>query len=113
VFLGEGGLDMGGTTFIDVERSTAVLSRVRTATVSIYGRSFNTTSAGSFSWQTFSGTGATASGSVPNGAAYQWVPGVATAALPADDSSTLLRIRPGPPTNRLVVNRVEICFEAD
>lgn len=111
-FLGEGGLELSGTVFIDVELSTSGLPPVSQATVAIYGRSFNTTASGSFSWQTFDGTGATPSGSVSNVAPYQWYPGNATAALPAGNSGTLLRIRAGPPSGALIVRRVEICFNA-
>ncbi|MBX3270744.1 MAG: hypothetical protein KF729_10805 [Sandaracinaceae bacterium] len=111
-FLGEGGLELSGTAFIDVELSTSGLGRVERATLAIYGRSFNTTASGSFSWQTFSGTGATPSGFVSNVAPYRWYGADATAPLPAGDERTLLRIRPGPPSGALIVARVEICFDA-
>jgi len=111
-YLGEGGLELSGTVFIDVELSTALLSSISNATLAVYGRSYSTTASGSFSWQTFSGTGATSSGFVSNSAPYEWYPADATAALPAGDDGTLLRIRAGPPSNALIVNRVEICFDA-
>ncbi|MCB9592009.1 MAG: hypothetical protein H6719_04690 [Sandaracinaceae bacterium] len=112
-FLGEGGLDLSGTVFIDVELSTSGLSRVRNATLAIYGRSFNTTTSGSFEWMSFSGSGASPYAGVSNAAPYAWYGASATSALPAGDSGTLLRIEAGPPSNALVVNRVEICFDAD
>jgi len=111
-FLGEGGLELSGTVFIDVELSTDLLPPVSTATLAVYGRSYSTTASGSFSWQTFSGTGAAPSGSVSNSAPYRWYAADATAALPAADDGTLLRIRAGPPSNALIVSRVEICFDA-
>ncbi len=111
-FLAEGGLDMSGTVFIDVELSTRFLSTVRRATLSIYGRSFNTTGSGSFSWMSFSGSGATPFGFVSNVAPYRWYSADATSALPAGDGGTLLRIEPGPPSNALIVARGEICFDA-
>ena len=111
-FLGEGGLELSGTVFIDVELSTAMLSRVRNATLSIYGRSYSTGSSGSFEWTSFSGSGASPRGGVANSAPYQWYPANATTALPAGDGGTLLRIEAGPPSNALIVNRVEICFDA-
>jgi hypothetical protein len=111
-FLGEGGLEMSGTVFMDIELSTAGLPAVQNATIAIYGRSYNTTSSGSFSWQTFSDVGATASGFVSNSAPYEWYLADATSALPAGDDGTLLRIRPGPPSGALIVNRVEVCFHA-
>jgi hypothetical protein len=111
-FLGEGGLELSGTAFIDVELSTGGLGAVTSATLAIYGRSFHTTSSGSFSWQTFSDTGEAPSGSVSNVAPYRWYLADATTALPASDDGTLLRIRAGPPSDALIVNRVEICFDA-
>lgn len=111
-FLGEGGLELSGTVFIDVELSTAMLSRVRNATLAIYGRSYSTGSSGSFEWTSFSGSGASPRGGVANSAPYQWYPANATTALPAGDGGTLLRIEAGPPSNALIVNRVEICFDA-
>lgn len=111
-FLGEGGLELSGTTFIDVELSTASLAHVSNATIAIYGRSFATTSSGSFSWMTFDGSGASPYGGVSNSAPYEWYPADATAALPAGNGGVLLRIEAGPPSNSLVVRRVEICFDA-
>ncbi len=112
-FLGEGGLDLSGSVFIDVELSTAGLSPGGTATLAIFGRSYKTTASGSFSWQTFSGTGATPSGSVSNVAPYRWYRADVTTALPAGDDSVLLRIKAGPPSGSLVVRRVEVCFNAN
>ncbi|MCC7539368.1 MAG: hypothetical protein IT379_24300 [Deltaproteobacteria bacterium] len=112
IFLGEGGLDLEGTAFIDVELSTAGLSSIRSVTLAIYGRSFATTASGSFSWQTFDGIGATPTDSVSNVAPYAWYFGDATLELPPGDSGVLLRIRAGPSSDALIVNRVEICFDA-
>ncbi len=111
-FLGEGGLELSGTVFIDVELSTNLLSSVSNATIAIYGRSYNTTTSGSFTWQTFSGTGASPHGGVSNSAPYEWYLANATTALPAGDAGTLLRIRAGPPSGALIVSRVEVCFDA-
>ena len=111
-FLGVGGLDLEGTAFIDVELSTAGLSSIRNVTIAIFGRSYATTTSGSFTWQTFSGTGAAPSGSVANSAPYEWYGANATSAFTPGDSGVLLRLRAGPPSNALIVNRVEICFDA-
>lgn len=111
-FLGEGGLDLSGTVFIDVELSTSGLSSISNVSIGVYGRSFATTTSGSFRWQTFSGTGATPSNSVANSAPYEWYRGAATSAFVAGDSGVLLRLRAGPSSNALIVNRVEVCFTA-
>jgi hypothetical protein len=111
IFLGEGGLDLSGTVFIDVDLSTAGISSIQHVTLSIYGRSFNTTTSGSFTWQTFQGTGASPSGGVSNSAPYKWYSADATAAFTPGNSAVKLRIKAGPPSSALVVNRVELCFD--
>ena len=111
-FLGDGGLVLEGTVFIDVELSTVGLSSIRDVTLAIRGRSYNTTTSGSFSWQTFTGTGASPYGSVYNSAPYQWYGADATTAFAPGDSGVYLRIRAGPPSGSLIVNRVELCFDA-
>jgi hypothetical protein len=108
VFLGEGGLDLSGTGFIDVELSFSGLSSLSNVTLAIYGRSFSTGSSGSFEWQTFDGTGA--SGLVANSAPYEWYRADATDAFTAGDDGILLRIYPGRPSGSLIVNRVELCI---
>jgi hypothetical protein len=108
VFLGEGGLDLSGTGFIDVELSFSGLSSLSNVTLAIYGRSFSTGSSGSFEWQTFDGTGG--SGLVANSAPYEWYDADATDAFTAGDDGILLRLYPGPPSGSLIVNRVELCI---
>lgn len=110
VFLGEGGLDFGGTVFMDVELSTVGLASLGAVTIAVYGRSFNTTSSGSFTWQTFDGTGAAPRDLVANSAPYEWYLADATTEFSPGDDGVLLRLYPGPSSGRLVVNRVEICF---
>ena len=112
-FLGEGGLDLSGTAFMDVELSTAGLASIRRVTLALYGRSYSTGSSGSFSWMTFDGAGAAPSASVANSAPYRWYRADATAAFRPGNGGVLLRISPGPPSGSLVVNRVELCFDAD
>lgn len=111
-FLGEGGLEMGSNVFMDVELSTAGMGSIRGVTLAIYGRSYNTTASGSFSWMTFDGSGAAPSGSVANSAPYRWYRADATSAFRAGNAGALLRIMPGPPSGTLVVSRVELCFNA-
>ena len=111
-FLGQGGLDLSGAVFIDVELSTAGLSSFRSVTIAVYGRSYNTTTSGSFSWQTLAGTGAAPAGLVSNTAPYEWYTADATPVFSPGNANVLLRLRAGPQSNALVVNRVEICFDA-
>jgi hypothetical protein len=111
-FLGAGGLDLEGTTFIDVELSTAGLSSLTGVTIAVFGRSYNTTTSGSFGWQTFDGTGAAPTNLVSNTAPYKWYRADATTEIQAGESGALLRLRAGPSSNALIVNRVELCFDA-
>lgn len=110
-FLGVGGLEMGGTVFMDVELSTAMLSRITKVTLSVFGRSFNTTASGSFEWMSFDGAGAAPSGLVSNVAPYRWYSADATSAFRPGNAGVLLRISPAGPSGTLVVNKVELCFE--
>ena len=110
-FLGEGGLVLDDSDFIDLELTTAGVPTIAKATLAIYGRSFNTTASGSFNWQTFVGTGATPTNFVANSAPYQWYRADMTAALEANDSKVLLRIKAGPSSDALIVDRVELCIQ--
>ncbi len=70
MFLGEGGLQLDDSDFVDLELTTAGISQIASATLSIYGRSYNVDTSGSFNWQTFDGTGATPDNFVSNVAPY-------------------------------------------
>ena len=111
-FLGDGGLELASTSFIDIELSTAGVTGIENATLSLYGRSLDTGSGGSFRWQTFTGVGATPTDFVSNMAPYEWYPAEVTSAIAADDDRVLLRIKAGPPSGKLVVNQVELCMQA-
>jgi len=110
--LAVGGLDLEGTVFMDVEISTASLSAIDRATIAIFGRSYNTTTSGSFTWQTIAGTGAAPTNLISNVAPYRWYAADATTEIRPGQSGALVRLRAGPSSNALAVNRVEICFDA-
>jgi hypothetical protein len=112
-YLGPGGVQLDGSDFIDIELSTAGLSVIHSATLSIYGRSYNTTTSGSFEWQTFDGQGSAPSGVVSNAAPYTWTSADATTEFSPNDNGVLLRIKAGPPSDALVVNKIELCIDAD
>ena len=88
------------------------LLSIHHVTIAIYGRSFATTTSGSFTWQTFDDVGASPYGLVANSAPYEWYAADATSAFSPGDGAVLLRLRAGPPSNALIVNRVEVCFDA-
>ena len=89
------------------------ISSIQSAKLAIYGRSFNTTASGSFNWQTFDGTGTTATNAVSNVAPYAWYAGDMTTEITPGDNGVLLRIKAGPNSGSLVVNRIELCMQAN
>jgi hypothetical protein len=111
-YLGDGGVQLDDSDFIDVEISTAGVSSISRAMLSIYGRSFDTTASGSFNWQTFDGTGATDTDFVSNVAPYQWYSADMTTEIGPGENGVLLRIKSGPSSDSLVVNRIELCLVA-
>ena len=111
-FLGPGGLQLDGSSFIDVELSTAGVHRINSITLSVFGRSYSTGSSGSFNWMTSTGGGATATNYVSNVAPYRWYPADITTAINPDDGRILLRIKAGGSSGSLVVNRLELCIDA-
>jgi hypothetical protein len=112
-FLAEGGLLLNSSSFVDIELSTVGLSSIDTATLSIYGRSYNTTTSGSFHWQTFAGVGAAPTNLVSNSAPYEWYSADMTTEIDPGDDGVLIRIKAGPSSNSLAVHRIELCIVAD
>ena len=112
-FLAAGGLQLDGSDFVDLEITTAGISSISNATLSILGRSFNTTASGSFNWQTFDGTGSTPTNSVSNSAPYQWYSADMTTEISPGDTGVLIRIKAGGGSGSLIVNRIELCMTAN
>ncbi len=112
IFLAQGGLRLDGSNFVDIELTTVGVSTITNATLAIYGRSFNTTASGSFHWQTFDGTGAAPTNLVSNAAPYQWYSADMTTEISPGDNGVLVRIKAGPSSGALIVNRIEICMTA-
>lgn len=110
--LGGGGLLLNGSSFVDIELTTAGLSSITNATLSLYGRSYSTGSSGSFTWQTFEDIGQTAPSSMSNAAPYRWYSGDMTTAISAGNPGVLLRIKAGPSSGSLAVARIELCMQA-
>jgi hypothetical protein len=112
-FLAQGGLQLNSSSFVDIEISTMGISSIQSAKLALYGRSFNTTASGSFNWQTFDGTGSTPTNAVSNVAPYAWYAGDMTTEISPGDNGVLLRIKAGPNSGSLVVNRIELCVQAN
>ncbi|NVB80154.1 MAG: hypothetical protein HOV81_17300 [Kofleriaceae bacterium] len=112
-YLAQGGLQLDGSDFVDIDLSTVGIASITSAKLSIYGRSFNTTASGSFNWQTFHGTGSTPTNFVSNVAPYAWYTADMTTEIPPGDGGAKLRIKAGPSSGSLVVNRIELCVVAN
>jgi hypothetical protein len=111
-FLAQGGVALDSSDFIDIGMSTVGLTSITSATLSVYGRSYDVSTNGSFNWQTFDGTGQTATDFVSNVPPYQWYSADMTTEIRPGENNVLVRIKAGPSSNSLVVNRVEICLVA-
>jgi hypothetical protein len=111
-FLAQGGLQLDGSDFVDLEISTVGVSSIASATLSLYGRSYSVDTSGSFAWQTFDGSGQTATDFVSNVPPYQWYSADITGDILPGESGVLLRVTAGPSSGALVVNRIELCFVA-
>jgi hypothetical protein len=112
MFLAEGGLQLDDSDFIDLEITTVGISQISNATLSIYGRSFSVDASGSFNGQTFVDVGATPDNFVSNVAPYAWWSADMTSAITPGDSGVLIRVKAGPGSDSLVVNRIELCLTA-
>jgi hypothetical protein len=110
-FLAQGGLQLDSSDFVDIELTTVGVSAITSAKLALYGRSFNTTTSGSFNWQTFDGTGTTPTNTVSNVAPYAWYSGDMTSEISPNDNGVLIRIKAGPSSGALVVNRIELCVQ--
>ena len=111
-FLAQGGLQLDSSSFIDLELSTVGVASIANATIAIYGRSFNTTASGSFNWRTFEGDGSTPTNFVSNVAPYAWYRADMTTEISPADDGVRIRIKAGPSSGALVVNRIELCMQA-
>jgi len=112
-YLAQGGVGVDSSDFIDIAMTTAGITSITSATLSIYGRSYDTTASGSFNWQTFDGTNATPVDFVSNSAPYQWYSADMTTEIGPGENNVLVRIKAGLSSGALVVNQVEICMVAN
>jgi hypothetical protein len=112
-YLAQGGVGVDSSDFIDIAMTTNGITSIAKATLSIYGRSYDTTASGSFSWQTFDGVNATPFDFVSNAAPYQWYSADMTTEIGPGENNVLVRIKAGPSSGALVINQVEICMVAN
>jgi hypothetical protein len=109
-FLGPGGDTLDPSDFIDIELSTLGVSSISKATLALYGRSYDTTTNGSFQWQSFTDFGEAPTDLMSNVTPYAWYTADLGMAIAPNDGNVLLRVKAGPSSDSLVVNRLEICI---
>jgi hypothetical protein len=112
-YLAQGGVALDDSDFIDIAMTTNGISSISSATIAVYGRSYDTVASGSFSWQTFDGYGQTPTDYVSNVAPYQWYPADMTTELGPGENNVLVRVKAGPSSDALVVNMIELCMVAN
>jgi hypothetical protein len=109
-----GGIQIGGGNWILIRFSVAGLTQIKSATLSVYGRSYNTTTSGSFeAWSPLYGSIYSGTNSISNAWPYQWKSVDYTANVKVGDSPGLtgIRLYAGPNSNVLVINTVELCID--
>jgi|GEM_PF-6082033 len=109
-----GGIEIGGGNWILIRYSVSGMSTIKGATLSVYGRSYDTTASGSFNaWSPLYGDNPSPTNSVSNAWPYTWTTvdfsnGVKVGDLPG---LTGIRLYSGPNSNVLVINTVELCID--
>lgn len=110
-----GGLDISGGNYILIRYSVRGLSQITRATVSVFGRSYNTTASGSFeTWTPIHGTRQTPVNSFSNAWPYRWSSLDFTGLVQPNDDPGLtgIRLYARGGSDSLVISRVELCLEA-
>ncbi|MFO0579891.1 MAG: hypothetical protein U1A78_38445 [Polyangia bacterium] len=110
-----GGINIASGNWILIRFSLEGLTRISGATLSIYGRSYNTTASGSFrAWSPLYGDISSPANSVSNAWPYTWTSVDYTANVRVGDAKGLtgIRLYAGPSSSDLVINTVELCIDA-
>ncbi|HEY2748508.1 MAG TPA: hypothetical protein VGL86_27990, partial [Polyangia bacterium] len=110
--LGGGGLLLDDDDFVDIALSAAGPTTIDHATLAVFGRSYDVTTDGSFSWQSFSDSGQTALDFVSNVAPYRWYAADLGNTVAAGDANVLVRVKAAGSSDALVISRLEICLAA-
>jgi hypothetical protein len=110
--LAQGGVQLDDTDTIEITASTAGISTITSATLSLFGRSYDPANSGSFSWRTSDGRDATPTDFVSNATPYQWYSADMTTEIGPGENDVRIRIKAGPTSDTLVVNQVEVCLVA-
>jgi hypothetical protein len=111
-----GGIDIGGGNWLLIRFSVANMNQIKGATLSVYGRSYNVTTSGSFDgWSPIYGDVKSQTNSHSNAWPYQWVSVDYSANVKIGDPPGLtgIRLYAGPNSNDLVINTVELCIDGN
>jgi hypothetical protein len=111
-----GGIEIGSGNWILILYSVTGLHTIRSASVSVYGRSYDTTTSGSFeAWTPTYGSAATPTDSMSNAWPYAWTTVDFTGYVNPGDppASTGIRLYSGPSSSTIVVHTVELCIDGD
>lgn len=109
--LGTGGIALDQTNGVDVKMSLQNLPPIHAVTLALLARSNTPNVSSSFQWSGGHGSGKSPPGSVGATATNVWVQADATRELGAVDFHDVLRITAGPPSNTLIVQRIELCID--
>jgi hypothetical protein len=82
------------------------------ATVVACGGVIGCAASGSFNWLSFTDSGQTATDFVSNVPPYRWYLADIGDTIAAGDAGVRVRIKAGPSSGALAVNRIEICLAA-
>jgi hypothetical protein len=111
-----GGLEIATGNWILIRYSVTGLTTIRSASFSVYGRSYNVTASGSFNaWTPLYGDAPAPTNSVSNAWPYEWTSIDFTGHVRAGDAPGLtgIRLYAGPSSNDLAIHAVELCLDAD
>lgn len=109
-----GGVTITSGNFLLVRFSLDGISRINSATLSVFGRSYNTTASGSFrGWSPLYGDISSPTNSVSNAWPYKWTSVDYTANVRVGDNKNLtaFRLHGGPSSGTVLVKRVELCID--
>jgi hypothetical protein len=111
-----GGVEIGSGNWILIRYSVAGLTTIRSATFSVFGRSYDVSASGSFdAWSPLYGDDSTAQDAVSNAWPYAWTSVDYTGHVAAGDSPGLtgIRLYSGPGSDDLVIHAIELCIDGE
>jgi hypothetical protein len=109
-----GGLEIASGNWILIRYSVAGLTQINGARFSMYGRSYDTTTSGSFeAWTPLYGSASSPTNSVSNAWPYAWTTVDFTGFVQVGDDPGLtgIRLYAGPNSNDLAIHTVELCID--